>query len=81
MWPNSVRATQLASDLKRTCVAALVGYGALSLLARLLHGVLVRNARAVGSGVWDILLLLASVTVAVTIGGAAPLLRSLRRRK
>ena len=81
VWPNSVRATQLASDLKRTSVAALVGYGSLSLLGRGMHTVVMRSSHGLASGVWDIALLAISVTGAVSIGGAAPLLRSLRRRR
>ena len=81
VWPNSVRAMQLASDLKRTSVAALVGYGSLSLVGRVMHTVIARSSHGLASGVWDIALLALSVTVAVSIGGAAPLLRSLRRRR
>jgi len=40
IWPNSVRALQLATDLKRTATAALVTYGGLSIIARIGHTVL-----------------------------------------
>ncbi|AKV02602.1 hypothetical protein AKJ09_09265 [Labilithrix luteola] len=81
IWPNSVWSMQLAADLRRTATAALVAYGAVSMTARIVHTVLWRNTWALTSGGWDITLLLVSLVAAVTIGGMAPLLRNLRRRK
>jgi len=81
IWPNSVRAVQLATDLKRTTGAALVTYGALSIGARIAYTVFVRNTKGITSGGWDIALFLVSVVAALTVGGAAPLLRNMRRRK
>jgi len=81
IWPNSVRALQLATDLRRTCGAALLTYGAFSVLARVGHTVLFRQSTGLASGVWDILLFLVSVLSAATIGGLGPLLRNLRRRR
>lgn len=81
IWPNSVWSMQLAADLRRTATAALVAYGALSMSARIVHTVLWRNSSALTSGGWDISLLLFSLVAAITIGGMAPLLRNLRRRK
>lgn len=80
VWPNTVRAVQLADDLRRTAVAALVAYGGLSIVARVLHTVFLRNSTALASGAWDIALLVASLVAAAGIGGLAPLLRGLRRR-
>lgn len=81
IWPNSVRALQLASDLKRTATAALVVYGGLSIVARIGHTVLVRSSRGLASGWWDIALFLVSIVAALTIGGLAPLVRNMRRRR
>ncbi len=81
IWPNSVRALQLASDLKRTAAAAFVTYGGLSILARIAHTVLWRSSKGLASGWWDIALFLVSVVAAVTVGGFAPLVRNMRRRR
>jgi serine/threonine-protein kinase len=81
VWPNSVRAVQLATDLKRLAVAALVSYGGLSVLGRLAHTVLLRSSQGLASGVWDIALFVVSVVGALSIGGVGPLLRTLRRRR
>ncbi len=81
IWPNSVRALQLAKDLTRVAVSAFVTYGALSILGRIVHTVLWRSSRGLASGVWDIALFLVSLGVAITLGGFAPFLRNLRRRR
>ncbi len=81
VWPNSVRAVQLATDLKRLAVAALVTYGALSILGRIAHTVFLRSSEGLASGVWDIALFVVSVVGALSIGGVGPLLRTLRRRR
>ena len=81
IWPNSVRALQLAGDLKRTATAALIAYGGLSIVARIGHTVLWRSSRGLTSGVWDIMLFLVSILVALTVGGFGPLVRNMRRRR
>ena len=81
IWPNSVRALQLASDLKRTATAALVTYGGLSILARIGHTVLWRSSKGLASGWWDIALFAISLLAATTVGGFAPLVRNMRRRR
>lgn len=81
VWPNSVRALQLANDLKRTTASALVAYGTLSIVGRILHTVVWRSSQGLASGFWDIALLVFSVLVALTIGGVVPLVRNLRRRR
>lgn len=79
IWPNSVRALQLATDLKRTTVAALVAYGGVSIIARVAHTVLWRSSRGLASGVWDIMLFVVSLAGALAVG-LGPLLRNLKRR-
>jgi serine/threonine protein kinase len=81
IWPNSVRALQLAGDLKRTATAALIAYGGLSIVARIGHTVLWRSSRGLASGFWDIMLFLISILAAVTVGGFGPLVRNMRRRR
>ncbi|MDB4942689.1 MAG: serine/threonine protein kinase [Labilithrix sp.] len=78
VWPNSVRALQLAGDLKRTATAALISYGALSIATRIIATVLMRSSRSLASGVWDLLLFAVSIVAAFVLGGAAPLIRRLR---
>ena len=81
IWPNSVRALQLATDLKRTATAALVTYGGLSIIARIGHTVFWRSSKGLASGWWDITLFAVSVLAAMTVGGFAPLVRNMRRRR
>jgi len=81
IWPNSVRALQLAADLKRTATAALVTYGAISIVLRIAHTVLWRSSKGLTSGGWDIFLFVASLLVSATVGGFGPLVRNLRRRR
>ena len=81
IWPNSVRALQLAGDLKRTATAALIAYGGLSIVARIAHTVLWRSSRGLASGAWDIVLFVISILAAVSVGGFGPLVRNMRRRR
>jgi hypothetical protein len=81
IWPNSVRALQLAMDLKRTATATLICYGALSIVARIGHTVLWRSSRGLVSGWWDIGLFVGSLLAAATVGGLGPLIRNLRKRR
>lgn len=81
IWPNSVRALQLAMDLKRTTTATLVCYGALSIVARIGHTVLWRSSKGLMSGYWDIALFLGSLLAAGTVGGLAALVRNMRKRR
>ena len=81
IWPNSVRALQLAGDLKRTATAALIAYGGLAIFARIGHTVLFRSSKGLASGFWDIALFVVSVIAAVTVGGFGPLVRNMRRRR
>ena len=81
IWPNSVRALQLAGDLKRTATAALIAYGGLSMVARIGHTVMWRSSRGLASGFWDLVLFVVSIAAAVTVGGFGPLVRNMRRRR
>ena len=81
IWPNSVRALQLATDLKRITISALVTYGGFSILGRIVHTVFWRSSHGLASGIWDIALFVFSIVAALTIGGFGPLLRNLRRRR
>jgi len=80
VWPNSVRAVQLAVALQRTCIAAFVAYGAFAIVGRFAHTVLWRSSRGLASGLWDIALFMLSVATAAAFGGAGPLVRALQRR-
>jgi serine/threonine protein kinase len=81
IWPNSVRAVQLATDLKRMAVSAFITYGIFSIAGRIAHTVLWRSSHGLASGVWDIALFLISVLAALMFGGFGPLVRNLRRRR
>src|SRR6185312_2027597 len=44
VWPNSVKALELATDLKRTAAAAFVTYGAAAVVVRVAYTVILRHA-------------------------------------
>ena len=81
IWPNSVKALQLATDLKRLTIAALAAYGSLAIVGRVLHTVLFRRSAGLASGFWDMLLFVFTLVIAGSIGGFAPFLRSQRKRR
>ncbi|HVJ88285.1 MAG TPA: serine/threonine-protein kinase, partial [Labilithrix sp.] len=81
VWPNSVRAVQLANDLKRISTVALVTYGAVSAIGRVGHTVFWRSSRGLTSGGWDMALFAVSVIAALTVGGFPSLVRNLRGRR
>lgn len=81
IWPNSVRAVELAVDLKRVTLTAFVTYGAFAIFGRIVYTVLLRSSHVLASGVWDIALFLLSLLAAFALGGVGPLLRNLRRRR
>jgi Protein kinase domain len=80
VWPNTVKAVELASDLRRTAVAALVTYGTLALLLRAVFTVLLRDSASVAEGLLDTVLFAASAIGALIAGGLGPLARALRRK-
>jgi serine/threonine-protein kinase len=80
VWPNTVKAVELASDLRRTAAAALVTYGSLALLVRALFTVLLRDSSSVAEGLLDTGLFGASALGAIIAGGLGPLARALRRK-
>ncbi len=80
VWPNTVKAVELASDLRRTAVAALVTYGSLALLLRAVFTVLLRDSSTLMEGLLDTTLFAASAIGALIAGGLGPLARALRRK-
>ena len=80
VWPNSVKALELATDLKRTAAAALATYGVAAVVVRVVYTVVLRHAVELTSGAWDTALFLASFLGALLAGGAGPIARSLRRK-
>jgi serine/threonine protein kinase len=80
VWPNSVRAVELASDLRRTAAAAFVTYGTLALLVRAVFTVLLRDSVSLAEGLLDTGLFAASAIGALIAGGLGPLARALRRK-
>ncbi|WP_394848065.1 serine/threonine protein kinase [Pendulispora brunnea] len=80
VWPNSVRAVELASDLRRTAAAALVFYGMGGLLIRVLYTVFLRTSSELSHGIWDTGLFLLSFLGALIAGGIGPIARFFRRK-
>ncbi|MEO8878618.1 MAG: serine/threonine-protein kinase, partial [Polyangiaceae bacterium] len=81
VWPNSVKAVELADDLRRTAAAALVGYGAAAILARAFDTVILRQSSALAAGGWDAGMFVVSFVAALVAGGVGPLARFSRRKK
>lgn len=79
VWPNSVRAIEHATDLRRAAVFALVTYGFVALALRVFFTVVVRETSALFDGRWDLLFLVASGLAAAFGGGLGVLAR--RRKK
>ncbi len=80
IWPNTVRAVELAGDLKRTATAAFATYGGVAILSRATFTVILRDSSGLTSGFWDAMLFALSVLGAVIAGGVGPLARSFRRK-
>jgi serine/threonine protein kinase len=80
VWPNSVKAVELAADLKRTAAAALVTYGVGALAMRVTFTIGLRDSSVVAGGLWDAALFGASVLGAIVAGGVGLVARSLRRK-
>ena len=80
VWPNSVKALELATDMKRTAAAAFATYGVAAVVVRVVYTVVLRHAAELTSGAWDTALFFASFVGALIAGGAGPIARSLRRK-
>jgi serine/threonine-protein kinase len=80
VWPNSVKALQLAADLRRTVLTAFATYGALAIVLRIVLTMIVRSSADLANGLWDAGLFLLSVLGAVIAGGLGPLARASRRK-
>jgi serine/threonine protein kinase len=81
VWPNSMRALQLAADLRRTATAALLTYGAAAFVMRVVFTVLLRDSHALAGGLYDAGLFLLSLVGAGIGGGLGPLARRARRQR
>ena len=81
VWPNSVKAVELADDLRRTAGAALAGYGAAAIAVRAFDTVLLRQSSELSAGAWDVGLFLVSFIAALVAGGVGPMARFSRRKK
>lgn len=80
VWPNSVKAVELAADLRRTAAAALVTYGALALAMRAIFTILLRDSSMLSGALLDSTLFGASAIGAAIAGGLGPFARALRRK-
>jgi serine/threonine-protein kinase len=70
VWGNSVKAVDLADQLRRPVLVGLSAYGFASLLVRLLEAVLLRHAVGVAWPWWDLLLF---IVAGGAVGGAVAL--------
>ncbi|AUX23750.1 uncharacterized protein SOCEGT47_042800 [Sorangium cellulosum] len=76
VWNNSMRAVDLADNLRRPIVVGLCAYGFASLLVRVVEAVALRRAAGVAWPAWDVVLFAIG---AVGAAGAYLLLRSEQR--
>ena len=81
VWPNSVRAMELASDLRRTATAALLSYGAAAFVMRVVFTVALRDSHQLAGGLYDASLFVVSLLGAGIGGGMGPLARRARRKQ
>ncbi len=81
VWPNSVKAVELADDLRRMAGAAFIGYGAAAILSRAFDTIVLRQSAALASGAWDAAFFAVSFAAALVAGGVGPLARFSRRKK
>jgi serine/threonine-protein kinase len=81
VWRNSVKAMELASDLRRAVVAAFLGYGVAAFATRVVYTVFLRDSHALDAGLWDASFFVASAVGAAVGGGAGPIARRIRRKR
>jgi serine/threonine-protein kinase len=79
VWRNSVRAIEMASDIRRFLGGSLIAYGAAAVAVRFAYTVPMRLSVFVASGWWDVAFLIAALLGGAFGGGIGPLAR-LRRR-
>ena len=80
-WNNSVRALELAGDLRRTFFAAAATYGLVSLGVRVAFAVVLRQSVTLSSGSWDVLAFVVSFVVGAITWSSASIARSFRKRR
>jgi len=79
VWRNSVRAMELAADMRRFLAGSLIAYGLAAVTVRFLYSVPFRLSALVASGWWDLGFLFVALLGGAFGGGIGPLAR-LRRR-
>ena len=80
-WNNSVRALELAGDLRRTFFAAAVSYALFALGLRMAMNVILRQSATLSSGSWDVLAFAVSFVIGTITWSSASLARSVRKRR
>jgi serine/threonine protein kinase len=80
-WNNSVRALELAGDLRRTFFASALTYALFVLGLRVTMNVFLRQSATLSSGSWDVLAFVASFVVGAIMWGSSSLARSVRKRR
>jgi serine/threonine-protein kinase len=79
VWRNSVRAVELAADMRRFLAGSLIGYGVAAVTVRIAYTVIFRDTKMVLAGWWDPVFLLFAAFGGAFGAGIGPLVR-LRRR-
>ena len=80
-WNNSVRALELAGDLRRTFFASALAYALFVLGLRMTMNVFLRQSATLSSGSWDVLGFAMSFVVGAITWSSASLARSVRKRR
>ncbi|HEX7600655.1 MAG TPA: serine/threonine-protein kinase [Polyangiaceae bacterium] len=80
VWQNSMRAVEVANDLRRTVLAAFTVLGMGAVGTRFAEGIVLRTSSELSKGVWDVALVSAALVAGVVAATFGPLARAWRRR-
>jgi serine/threonine protein kinase len=80
VWKNSVRAVELAADIRRTAGAAFMTYGFGAIATRIAVTVFLHTSPLVSSGLWDVTLFGFSLLAGLVAGGWGIAARAAKKR-
>ena len=81
IWQNSMRAVEVAHDLRRTVLVAFTVLGMGALGTRFAEGVILHTSSELSKGVWDVTLVCAALASGAIAAAFGPLARAWRRRR
>jgi serine/threonine-protein kinase len=81
IWQNSMRAVEVAHDLRRTVVVAFTVLGMGSVGTRFAEAIVLRTSSELSKGVWDVTVVSAALVAGAIAAASGPLARAWRRRR